>query len=221
MGRKLMRVPLDFNWPVKATWIGYLNPYRSIECPACGGSGLNPETKRLEDNWYTWSNHDGKEGWGHHLDQEDVDALWDRGRLRFDFSEKPSAKEVNQWSRHSFGHDALNQWICVTARAKRLGFYGKCELCKGDGVLFVTEDVKRLHEEWVDIEPPSGDGFQLWETTSEGSPVSPVFKTLDELCEWCAYNATTFASFKATKEQWLKMLSDGFVRHEEGTNVFV
>lgn len=55
-------------------------------------------------------------------------------------------------------------------------------------------------------DPPTGDGFQLWETTSEGSPQSPVFATLEELCAWCEDNATTFASFKATKEQWFKML---------------
>jgi len=221
MGRELRRVPLDFNWPLKARWIGYLNPYRSISCPACDGSGLNPETKRLEDNWYTYSNHDGQEGWRHRLEQEDVDVLWNSGRLKHDFAEKPSAEEVNKWSRHGIGHDVINQWICVKARAKRLGFYGKCELCKGDGHLFVTEEVKKLHEEWQDIEPPKGDGFQLWETTTEGSPASPVFSTLEELCEWCANNATTFASYKATKEEWFDMLSKDLVLHKEGNNVFL
>ena len=39
--------------------------------------------------------------------------------------------------------------------------------------------------------PPKGEGFQLWETTTEGSPVSPVFETLDELCEWWLYGART------------------------------
>jgi hypothetical protein len=71
------------------------------------------------------------------------------------------------------------------------------------------------------VEPPEGEGYQLWETTSEGSPVSPVFKTLDELCEWCAENATTFADFKASKEQWLSMLSDDFVFHQQGNAIFI
>jgi hypothetical protein len=64
-------------------------------------------------------------------------------------------------------------------------------------------------------EPPKGDGFQLWENTSEGSPVSPVFDTLDKLCEWASVNATTFAEFKATAEQWKSMLSEDFVFHKE------
>jgi len=58
------------------------------------------------------------------------------------------------------------------------------------------------------IDPPKGDGWQLWETTSEGSPVSPVFKTAEELAEWCAENATAFADFRASREDWLKMFLD-------------
>ncbi len=69
--------------------------------------------------------------------------------------------------------------------------------------------------------PPVGDGFQLWETTSEGSPVSPVFKTLDELCEWCEENATTFGSMKATKEQWRQMLDSDFVHAQCGNAIFI
>jgi hypothetical protein len=33
-------------------------------------------------------------------------------------------------------------------------------------------------------EPPKGDGWQVWETVSEGSPVTPVFATADELIEY-------------------------------------
>lgn len=73
----------------------------------------------------------------------------------------------------------------------------------------------------LDIEPPEGEGFQLWETTSEGSPSSPVFKTLEELCEWCEKNATTFARFKASKEEWMSMLSNDMVSHKEGNTIFI
>lgn len=71
------------------------------------------------------------------------------------------------------------------------------------------------------LAPPKGEGYQLWETTTEGSPMSPVFTTLDELCEWCEINATTFAHFKATKEQWKSMLEDDCVCHKEGNVVFL
>jgi len=50
-------------------------------------------------------------------------------------------------------------------------------------------------------EPPVGEGYQLWETTSEGSPCTPVFTTLDELCEYAEKNVSTFADIMATKEE--------------------
>lgn len=34
--------------------------------------------------------------------------------------------------------------------------------------------------------PLPGDGWQLWETTTEGSPLSPVFETAEELAGWIA-----------------------------------
>lgn len=83
---------------------------------------------------------------------------------------------------------------------------------------YLAEPMKQLEEL---LAPPSGNGYQLWETTTEGSPISPVFETLDDLCEWCEDNATTFASFKATKEEWRKMLSENCVCHKEGNVIFI
>ena len=71
------------------------------------------------------------------------------------------------------------------------------------------------------FDPPEGEGYQLWETTSEGSPISPVFKTLDELCEWAEENVTTFADSTTTKEKWKEMLEKGFVYHEEDGFLFM
>lgn len=71
------------------------------------------------------------------------------------------------------------------------------------------------------LDPPIGEGYQLWETTSEGSPCSPVFASLDDLCEWCEKNATTFGSYTATKEECKQMLTENFVHHEQGGVVFL
>lgn len=46
-------------------------------------------------------------------------------------------------------------------------------------------------------------GYQLYETTSEGTPVSPVFSSLEELAAWCETGATVFAGSRWTKGQWL------------------
>lgn len=58
-------------------------------------------------------------------------------------------------------------------------------------------------------EPPEGEGYQLWENTTEGSPLSPVFPSLDVLCAWAADNATLFGDFKVSKDVWNRILSKG------------
>ena len=99
---------------------------------------------------------------------------------------------------------------------------GGCENCKHFATL---EGIGFTEYGCPDFEPfigpPEGECYQLWETTTEGSPVSPVFKTLDELCEWCESNYTVFADMKASKEQWKEMLDDDFVHAKIGNAVFI
>lgn len=47
--------------------------------------------------------------------------------------------------------------------------------------------------ECADVDPPTGEGWQLWQNTGEGSPMSPVFATGDELAEWISRNPVGFA----------------------------
>lgn len=187
--------------------------------------------------------------WCHQLSQADVDALLAAGRL-MDFTRvprtpeqrevvkaklaaggnswlpedngyHPTADEVNDWSLGGIGHGSINAYACVKARCAREGITDiACRRCRGDGRLWPSEEIEAAHEAWKPTEPPTGEGFQLWETTSEGSPVSPVFASIEPLCEWAAANATTFGNFRATAEQWRQMLDVGFVRHEEGNAVF-
>jgi hypothetical protein len=70
-------------------------------------------------------------------------------------------------------------------------------------------------------DPPTGDGYQLWETTSEGSPISPVFATLDELCAYAEKHCSTFGSFKTSAAEWKRMLQEDFVCHQEGNFIFM
>lgn len=94
----------------------------------------------------------------------------------------------------------------------------KCKACNGEGRDLQYEEA---YQAWEDYDPPEGDGFQLWETTSEGSPASPVFETLEALCEWCEDNATVFGRAKVSKEKWMEMLDANFVYHQDGRNIFL
>ena len=98
-------------------------------CSACRGTGYNAATLILHNNF-----HSGEQ-WCHALTQDEVDALWQAGRL-WDFKEHPSASEVNRWSYKGFGHDVVNRNLCTQVRAMRLGVYGLCDKCGGDGETF-------------------------------------------------------------------------------------
>ena len=161
--------------------------------------------------------------WSHHLNADDVAVLVKANRLH-DFThiwtqEKgwqlkdppylPTSEEVNAWSISSMGRDAINQWVCVEAECKRLGYPTECARCKGEGSLWPSLKIKQQAEDWERTEPPEGEGYQLWETVSEGSPISPVFATAEELAEWIV----TSPDYKwrkndkgITREQWLKFI---------------
>lgn len=271
MGREVKRVPLDFKWPMKTIWGGYLNPFykQCIDCPECNGSGSSPEATHLKNQWYGNASFNPEErgskpflpthekirwlaernvkqspgyygddaaaidresnrlanhfnsGWSNHLNSDDIDALIKKNRLR-DFTHTwtketgwkikepayiPSPEEVNDWSLMGLGHDACNKWVCVNAECDRLGYPTTCKACDGEGTIWPNQEIKQQAEEYQNIEPPAGDGWQMWETTSEGSPMSPVFSTPEELATWLYENeASSFGSNTSSYEQWLKFI---------------
>lgn len=111
------------------------------------------------------------------------------------------------------GHDAIDNYVVVKKIHEAAGVdesWGSCPICKGE---CVDPAVKEAYEAWKEEEPPKGPGWQLWETCSEGSPISPVFETAEALADWASENATVFADIKTTRAKWLEMIrgeeSDG------------
>jgi hypothetical protein len=137
--------------------------------------------------------------WHHHVSQDDVDALLAAGRLH-EFVEywdpeerkwKPreprpevTAEQVNEWSIGGFGHDSINAGVVIRARCQREGLPETCEVCEGHGGIEDYPGQREEAENWEGTDPPEGDGWQLWETVSEGSPISPVFASAEELSAW-------------------------------------
>ena len=62
MGRELRRVPMDFDWPMKRIWKGYINPYRGINCPWCydedekHSDGMTKEAREYKKAFYGFMN---------------------------------------------------------------------------------------------------------------------------------------------------------------------
>lgn len=128
----------------------------SKECSACGQTGYNPETRRIADSFYC---HDMDRAeslrlrWCDKITQDEVDALVGRDRLRrwtgseWAQHDPPlTADEVNRAAGAARGgrlrgelfmvHDAINRSILIETRAKRLGVWGNCPECNGEGYLF-------------------------------------------------------------------------------------
>lgn len=219
----MRRVPLDFDAPLRKVWKGYLNPHTDAhrECPFCFGSGLNPATRQISDDFYDFA-HTGRR-WSDNVTQDEVDALVEHDRLREWrgpverwVSVPRTAAEVNAANardRSPFGdmsHDGINRWILIETRAKRLGVYGHCEACDG-GTIWRSPEARAEYEAWAPTEPPTGEAWQMWETTSEGSPISPPMPTPEALARWLADNgASTFGRDTASYDQWLAMTTPGW-----------
>lgn len=194
-----------------------------------GEESIQREAQRLADLF------NGQ--WSHHLSQEDVEAGWNgRGFMylshmrdektnrwvRNPNAKMPTAKEVNDMTASPrYGLDGPDMYSIIMARARKMKIKTRCRHCKGSGTLWDDPKNEWLAKRWKKMDPPKGEGYQLWGTTNEGEPMSPVFSTLEELCTWLEPNASTFGYNKTTKENWMRMLDDGMVVHQEGNVLFI
>lgn len=213
MGRELKRVPLDFDHPAGETWPGYLQP-----------------------DWRPCPDEDCSNGWT-------LSAQWLRSIVHLIMilpEEVDSVRPLHPWLEAlplrpdrrptrqiteittglagrppgSLGHDSIDNVVAtrlIGVAADLPDDWDICPTCQGCGI--DPEDQTEA-DAWEPTEPPEGEGYQLWETTSEGSPLTPVFETLDELCEHAAEHCTVFADHQASAEGWRHMLTDGFVAAE-------
>lgn len=158
------------------------------------------EAKRLADRCFN-------NCWHHHLSQEDVDILWEDGQLRHDFQEKPTAKEYNEHALSDSFSCGRSFFVIIESKCKKEGVPSQCPNCKGEGGLWDSPENEKKCEEWEREEPPSGVGYQIWETVSEGSPVSPVFAEPSDLAKWMVENDDSITK-NTTYYQWLKFIKD-------------
>jgi len=180
-----------------------------------GESAILREARRLCGHW--------NQAWNHHLNEDDVAALVAGGRLHDLTSEFvpgkgwqlkdppviPTPEQVNEWSISGMGHDSINQWICVRKECERLRVPEICARCNGEATLWPSPEIKQLAEDWQETAPPSGEGYQLWQTVSEGSPISPVFATPEELADYLIGPDYSWSKNDegTTREQWLRFIN--------------
>lgn len=94
---------------------------------------------------------------------------------------------------------------------------------RGEFPDYASEDSRKLtYVEWNGERPDEADYMPRWsaeeathlmmyETCSEGTPISPAFATPEELARWLADNgASAFGDSTASYEAWLRVARGGY-----------
>lgn len=158
--REVKRVALDFDWPIGKgkVWKGYIAPPER-QCRHCD-YGASEAYMHIEKH---------------------VNAMFFDSAARSDPQYKAILQALAGRAPLSakLGHDVVDRNNAVLKLGELAGLpknWEFCPHCGGHGI--------EPGNEWQPFEPPSGAGWQLWETTTEGSPESPVLGSADELADW-------------------------------------
>lgn len=203
MGRELKRVALDFDWPLNKVWKGYINPYYE-ECKYCEGSGSSIAGKRLSGlvNLILLSGSDACDGKCHPYFYDMPLHGSERKVCEIEMAELSTGLAGRKPS--FLGHDACDRWTAIKTIIKAAGVsedWGTCKECNGHGI---PKDKYEAYDKWQQEEPPTGEGYQIWETVSEGSPISPVFNTPEKLAKYMSEESCDKGSY----EMWLKFINE-------------
>lgn len=203
MSRQLYRVPLDFDWPLNKVWQGFINPHYK-PCPKeavgeCSG-GTNGDGRWL-DAIARFIALVGEEAaaapyaeqlrmrrriYPHpyltHFTQAPRVGRGDRiaplGADMVRLVEGLTGQKVEPLKLIPIPGHKIGLALLKAAGLEADETWGICATCGGKGV---DPAALAAYEAWKASPPPSGEGWQLWETVSEGSPISPVFKSREEL----------------------------------------
>ena len=151
--------------------------------------------------------------WSHHLNQADINALVEAGAIDKVTEHFGGIPTLEQWQDFMLAgipgepHWGFNDMgPAIEARCERNGVGHTCPTCDGSGLEWVSLEAKLEYESWKPQGPPAGESWMLWETVSEGSPISPTFATAEELAKWLSRERRWNMKKRQSAEKWLKFL---------------
>ena len=228
MGREVKRVALDLQFQLNEVWPGYISPHECPQCPECEGRGTNASYRALDTivrllllagansaerpkdfkpNGRS-QNFGGKlypHPWLVELSCWPIDDPGDELHL---LTTALCGREASR----PFGHDALDQFNAIRSIVKAAGqdpeTWGICKACNGQGWDQSRKAEHDAHEAWERVEPTPGDGYQIWETVTEGSPITPVFASPEDLALYCSNNRVNAGGGQTLSyERWLAFIT--------------
>lgn len=233
MGRDVRRVPLDFDWPQGETWQGYLRPdsLHGEKCPDC----KNGATDALE--WVTKVAYiiggladdirDQERGRPMHpylVPLREISYGYGIDRPSEDFVEFATGLAPDA-DGGFLGFDPHRMQSALIKAAGLPDKWGWCPTCEGEASLESYPGQRDEADAWEPTDPPAGEGWQMWETTSEGSPMSPVFATPEELARWLAdTGASVFGSNTLDYAGWMRQITGedfGYVSPDMPGAIFI
>jgi len=213
---------MDFDWPLGQVWGGYVMPnqLREADCPDCNGgwtdaagwvSAVAYVISGLADDADDEARGKAMHPWLTPLREISYNSA--KGRPGPGFAEFADGLAKNVRPNSIFGREVYATRRALIAAAGLPEDWGHCPTCKGHASLERYEGQRAEAEAWEWTQPPTGEGWQMWETTSEGSPTSPVFATPEELAEWCADGTTVFGRNKIPADKWLAIIKGDDFAH--------
>lgn len=205
MSRELKRVPLDFDWPINKTWEGYVKPerlWRGITCPDCDGgqtfAGWWLQRFCQRFHMLAVDVRDQQRGKTMHpwltADPYPPRKSDDRSVMRpsADITDLIAGLTNTKASDVGYIFDSSEHKLFgAIVNAAGLPTWGRCATCDGEGDTEAYPGQKAESDAWKRTDPPTGDGYQAWESVSDGSPISPVFATAEEFIGWaCSEQGT-------------------------------
>jgi len=204
MGRKIMRVPLDFTAQLNQPWAGNEPPNNLVgnTCPDCTGgltgAGMwlawvciqlsviagdvgDQQRGRAMHPWLEQASHGYQT-----MKSEDrtVRPSPEIAELVANLADTTTARITDPFS-GSHKYDIYRSIVAAAGLDPET--WGSCTSCHGTAKIEQWAGQRAAADAWEPTPPPHGDGWQLWQTTSDG-PMSPVFHTADELARWMVAN---------------------------------
>lgn len=200
MSREVKRVALDFDWPLNKVWKGFVLPdeLRGSKCPDCDGGqthagwwlyqlcyriGMLADDIRDQERGKPLHPWLAKDSYPHGHWNDNRQFVVDRPSVEIRelldklLGDRPRDVFSSYASDAGYG---LYKILLEKAGLDHVE-WSRCKTCQGGGTLEIYEGQAAEAEAWEQYEPPTGEGWQLWESVSEGSPITPVFTTAEGL----------------------------------------